>query len=83
VGRHLSPGRALTAAETGGGAGHRADVLDDLVDSFEAYFAEHRECARLAAAIVEAEQRGAVWAVAWMVCAGCGVRWERHLKLHA
>lgn len=63
--------------------GHRAGVLTDLVESFEASFAEHHGCAALAAAIVEAEQRGAAWAVAWMVCAGCGVRWERHLKLRA
>ena len=63
--------------------GHRACVLTDLIDSFEAYFAEHRSCAALAAAIVEAEQRGAAWAVAWMVCVGCGGRWERHLELRA
>jgi len=62
---------------------HRADVLADLVDSFEAYFAEHRGCAALAAAIVEAERHDAAWAVAWMVCGGCGVRWEKYLKLHA
>ncbi|PYN79267.1 MAG: hypothetical protein DMD97_05040 [Candidatus Rokuibacteriota bacterium] len=61
----------------------RVCILTDLVDSFEPYFAEHRGCAALAAAIVEAEQRDAAWAVAWMVCGGCGVRWERHLKLHA
>ena len=61
----------------------RAAVLTGLVDSFETYFAEHRRCAVLAAAIVEAEKDGAAWAVAWMECAECGVRWERHLKLRA
>jgi hypothetical protein len=72
-----------TAEVVGDVEAPRSGILTDLVESFEAYFAEHRGCAALAAAIVEAEQSDAAWAVAWMVCVGCGVRWERHLKLHA
>jgi len=35
------------------GRGHRPAVLADLVRTFEAHFAEHRECDGLAGSIVE------------------------------
>jgi len=75
--------RTVQMGDPAGPRSRRAAVLTNLADSFAAYVDEHRGCDALAAAIVEAEQRDAKWAVAWMVCAGCGVRWERHLKLHA
>jgi hypothetical protein len=59
------------------GRGHRPAVLADLVRTFEAHFAEHRECDGLAGSIVEVIENGVPWGVAWMACAGCGVRWER------
>lgn len=55
----------------------RSSVLVDLVRTFEAHFAEHRECDGLAGSIVEVTENGVPWGVAWMACAGCGVRWER------
>jgi hypothetical protein len=59
------------------GRGHRPAVLADLVRTFEAHFAEHRECDGLVGSIVEVIEGGVPWGVASMACAGCGVRWER------
>jgi hypothetical protein len=60
----------------------RTAAIADLVRSFDAHLADHRECASLAGSIVELTVSGALWAVAWMCCPDCGVRWERRLALN-
>ena len=60
---------------------HRATVIADLVQSFEAYATEHRECDGLAGSILEVTANGVRWGMAWMRCSDCGVRWERRLAI--
>lgn len=57
--------------------GRRWAILDDLLRSFEAHVAEHRECDGLTGSIVEVTEKGVLWGVAWVECFDCGVRWER------
>ena len=56
--------------------------MADLLERFEGYLADHRECAGLAGSILEVTSNGTVWGVAWMRCPECGVRWERRLALN-
>ncbi len=63
-------------------SGLRGAAIADLVRSFEGHLADHRECAGLAGSIVEVTANGTLWAMAWLRCPGCGVRWERRLALN-
>lgn len=63
-------------------SGLRGTAIADLVQSFERYLIDHRECAGLAGSILEVTTDGTVWGVAWLHCPDCGVRWERRLALN-
>jgi hypothetical protein len=63
-------------------SGLRGTAIADLVQSFEGYLVDHRECAGLAGSILEMTTDGVVWGVAWLRCPDCGVRWERRLALN-
>jgi len=60
----------------------RATAIADLLQSFEGYLVEHRDCAGLAGGILEVTANGARWGVAWLSCPECGLRWERRLALN-
>ena len=62
-------------------SGDRAAVIADLIQGFEAYVAEHRECDSLAGSLLEVTANGVRWGVAWVRCPDCGVRWERRLAM--
>jgi hypothetical protein len=59
----------------------RAASIAALVQGFDAYFDEHRGCGEVAGGLAETSERGVRWAIAWMTCAGCGLRWERRLAV--
>jgi len=63
-------------------SGLRGAAIVDLVQSFEGYLVDHRECVGLAGSILEMTADGALWGVAWLRCPDCGVRWERRLALN-
>jgi hypothetical protein len=63
-------------------SGVRGPAIADLLERFEGYLADHRDCAGLAGSILEVTSDGALWGVAWMRCPACGVRWERRLAFN-
>jgi hypothetical protein len=62
-------------------SGLRGAAIADLVRSFDGHVIDHRECAGLAASILEMTADGSRWGVAWLRCPDCGVEWERRLAL--
>ncbi len=57
----------------------KSDQKAALVERFDAFFLEHRLCEGLEGGVLELTENGLLWGVAWIVCAGCGVRWEWRL----